>query len=89
MAGHPVPRRVALVVHPTRPVGRALETLTTWAGEHGVDVVQLAADGDRHRELAAPGDIEDCDLVVAVGGDGTVLAALRRSSASRAGAWGR
>jgi NAD+ kinase len=46
--------------------------------------VQLAADGDRHRELAAPGTLEDGDLVLAVGGDGTVLAALRAAAASNA-----
>ena len=84
MAAQPVPRRVALVVHPTRPVERALATIKRWATEHGVDVVPLAADGDRHRELAAPGTLEDGDLVVAVGGDGTVLAALRVAAVSNA-----
>jgi NAD+ kinase len=82
VAAHPVPRRVALVVHPTRAVDRALATLTRWAGEHGVDVVQLAVHGDRHRELATPGTLQDGDIVVAVGGDGTVLAALRAAAPS-------
>jgi NAD+ kinase len=76
----PVPRRIALVVHPTRAVERALATLSAWAGEHGVDVVQLAVHGDHHRELATPGNPQDGDLVVAVGGDGTVLAALRAAA---------
>jgi NAD+ kinase len=80
----PVPRRVALVVHPTRAVDRALETLTRWAAEHGVDVVQLAVDGDHHRELAGAGTLQDGDLVVALGGDGTVLAALRVAAACNA-----
>jgi NAD+ kinase len=73
-------RRVALVVHPARPVDGALETLTRWAAAHGVDVVQLAVDGDRHRDVAPLGTVEDGDLVVAVGGDGTVLAALRAAA---------
>jgi NAD+ kinase len=77
-------RRVALVVHPARPVDGALETLTRWAAAHGVDVVQLAADGDRHRDVAPLGTVEDGDLVVAVGGDGTVLAALRAAAAKGA-----
>jgi NAD+ kinase len=80
----PVPRRLALVVHPTRPVDRALATLAGWAAEHGVDVVQLAVDGKRHREAAAPGTLGEGDLVVAVGGDGTVLASLRAAAAQGA-----
>jgi NAD+ kinase len=77
---NPVPRRIALVVHPTRAVQRALATVTRWAGEHGVDVVQLAVHDDHHRELAAPGTLQEGDLVLAVGGDGTVLAALRAAA---------
>jgi NAD+ kinase len=77
-------RRVALVVHPARPVDGALETLTRGAAAHGVDVVQLAVDGDRHRDVAPLGTVEDGDLVVAVGGDGTVLAALRAAAAKGA-----
>ena len=84
MAAHPVPRRVALVVHPTRPVDQALDTLTQWAGEHGVDVVQLVIDGDHHREVATSGALQDGDLVMALGGDGTVLAALRAGAAFNA-----
>jgi NAD+ kinase len=77
-------RRVALVVHPARPVDGALETLTRWAAANGVDVVQVAVDGDRHRDVAPLGTVEDGDLVVAVGGDGTVLAALRAAAAKGA-----
>jgi NAD+ kinase len=84
VVAQPVPRRVALVIHPTRDVDRALATIMRWATAHGVDVVQLAPDGDRHRELAAPGTLEDGDLVAAVGGDGTVLAALRAAAVSNA-----
>lgn len=84
MVADPVPRRIALVVHPTRAVKRALATLTRWAGEQGVDVVQLAVHGEHHRELAAPGTLQDGDLVVAVGGDGTVLTALRAAAPSNA-----
>jgi NAD+ kinase len=80
----PVPKRIALVVHPTRDVDRALATLTRWAGERGVDVVQLADQGARQREFAAPGTLQDGDLVIALGGDGTVLAALRAAAATSA-----
>jgi NAD+ kinase len=81
VVAEPVPRRLALIVHPTRPVDRALAALEGWAGDHGVEVVQLAVDGERHREAAAPGTLAEGDLVVAVGGDGTVLASLRAAAA--------
>jgi len=65
-------RRVALVIHPTRPVATARTTIERWAAEHRLEVVQL--DG-----AAQPGD-----LVVALGGDGTVLAALRAAAPAEA-----
>jgi NAD+ kinase len=84
VAAEPVPRRVALIVHPTRQVDGALARVKGWAADRGVDVVQLAVDGKRHRELAAPGTVQEGDLVVAVGGDGTVLASLRVAAAQGA-----
>jgi NAD+ kinase len=72
--------RLALVVHPARQIETALATLERWAGEHGVDVVQIATAGGSEREIARRGELEDGDLVVAVGGDGTVLAALRAAA---------
>jgi NAD+ kinase len=78
-----VPGRVALVVHPTRPIDEALRTLERWAADHGVPVVQVAA-RDGRREVAEASTLEAGDLVVAVGGDGTVLAALRAAAATKA-----
>ncbi len=78
------PRRIALVVHPTREVDGALAAVDAWAADRGVDVVQLPVDGALHRTVAAPGSVEDGDLVVAVGGDGTVLASLRVAAAVEA-----
>jgi NAD+ kinase len=77
-------RRVALVIHPTRPVDTALGKLNRWATQHGVDLVQLATDGTLRREVAAPGILEAGDLVVALGGDGTVLSAVRAASVTNA-----
>jgi NAD+ kinase len=77
------PRRVAVVAHPTRPVDEALRALGLWAGRHGIDVVQLEVEGVQ-REVAAFGKAEPGDLVVALGGDGTVLSALRAAAASDA-----
>jgi NAD+ kinase len=72
------------VVHPTREIAGALETLERWAEEHGLDVVQIAAIGASDREVARRGELEPSDLVVALGGDGTVLAALRAAAPASA-----
>jgi NAD+ kinase len=78
-----VPERIALVVHPTRPIDQALRTLERWSAEHGVPVVQLGVREGR-REVAPPGTLGPGDLVVAIGGDGTVLAALRAAAKTQA-----
>ena len=78
-----VPERIALVVHPTRPLDETLGALEQWSAERGVPVIQLAA-GDGQREVAPPGALEAGDLVVAMGGDGTVLTALRAAAAAQA-----
>ena len=74
------PSRIALVPHPTRPIGAPLEALERWAGANGLDVVQIPTAGGRERELARRAELEPGDLVVALGGDGTVLAALRAAA---------
>jgi len=75
-----IPRRVALVVHPSRPLDGALGTLDAWADQHDIDVVQVPVDGTerRVRPLHA---VAEGDLVVALGGDGTALSALRAAAA--------
>lgn len=73
-------QRIAVVVHPSRPVDNALATLTRWTAEHRVELVQLANHGENHRRIAAPANVEARDLVVALGGDGTVLSALRTAA---------
>jgi NAD+ kinase len=74
------PARIALIVHPTRPITGALATLERWAQEQGIDVVQIPALGEREREVAPRGELEPGDLVIALGGDGTVLSALRAAA---------
>jgi NAD+ kinase len=70
--------RIAILVHPTRDVRRAMAGLTEWAEAHGVDVVQLGGPGH-----AREGTAEGASLIVAVGGDGTVLAALRAAAPAK------
>lgn len=76
----PRPERVALVVHPTRSIAAPLETLERWAGAHGVETVQISAAGGGDRHVAPRGELGPRDLVVGLGGDGTVLSALRVSA---------
>jgi NAD+ kinase len=70
------PRRVGLVVHPSRTVDEPLRLLREWADAHGVEVVQTPA-AYNQRHVAEPRDPQDSDLIVSIGGDGTTLAALR------------
>lgn len=77
-AGSPAPAafsRIGVVAHPTRPIERALLEIREWAQRNGVDVVQVPA-FCRQKQVAEQGDPDDCDLIVAIGGDGTTLAAI-------------
>ncbi len=74
--------RLGVVVHPHRPLERALETLHAWSAAHGADVVQIHIRG-QERVVAPTGDAASCDLIVAVGGDGTTLAALHAAAPHR------
>jgi NAD+ kinase len=80
VTGHAAPKRIAVVVHPTRPIEGALEIVARWAEEHGLALVQIPVRGGGRREVAPRGELEPGDLVVALGGDGTVLSALRASA---------
>ena len=71
--------RIGLVVHPRRELGRALAAVREWAARQGAEVVQIRSPG-HEQEVAPPGDAADCDLVIALGGDGTTLAALRAAA---------
>ena len=72
-------RRAGLVIHPTRDIDGAVETLERWTRRHDIELVQLDT-GKQERSVAPAGDVDGCDLVVAVGGDGTVLTALRAAA---------
>lgn len=73
-------RQVGLVAHPTRDVTPVLEEISSWSSKHGVAVGQVPAEG-QSRRLAEPVEASDCDLLLALGGDGTTLLALHAGAA--------
>ncbi len=72
--------RIGLVVHPRRELSSALATVREWAERQGAEIVQLRSPGQQ-QQVAPPGEVGGCDLVIALGGDGTTLAALRAAAA--------
>jgi NAD+ kinase len=69
-------RRVGIVVHPVRPIDEPLEEVAAWGERRGVQVVQVPVPG-QSRRVAPPGEARSCDLIVSIGGDGTMLAGIR------------
>ena len=69
--------RIGLAVHPRRELDSALAAVRDWAERQGAEVVQIAS---HEREVAPAGEVEGCDLVMALGGDGTTLAALHAAA---------
>jgi NAD+ kinase len=74
-------RRIGLVVHPRRDIDAALEHARAWARANGAELVQIKVAG-QERVVADSGDAASCDLVLAVGGDGTTLHALHAAAAA-------
>ena len=68
-------RRLGLVVHPTRPLEGVLGELSAWTAERGVGLGQVRVEGQT-RSVADQVEPNECDLIVALGGDGTTLTAL-------------
>ena len=70
-------RRAALVTHgKTAQVGTGAERLAAVAREHGVELLVSPEEAARHG-LEPSGDLSTADLAVVLGGDGTMLRALR------------
>jgi NAD+ kinase len=57
----------------------AVETLERWTATHGVELIHVQA-GDRQPSVTPSVDVRACDLIAAIGGDGTVLAALHAAA---------
>jgi NAD+ kinase len=79
------PRRVSLVLHPRRDVRVAIEQVTTWAQRTGVELAAIEDGrlpaGVRRCQVDELAD--GCDIVLALGGDGTMLGGLRLAAPLR------
>jgi NAD+ kinase len=72
-------RRAAVITH-GRPetIGAALERLQALAEERGVELLFPDEEVEKHGLAGDAGGVEGADLAVVLGGDGTMLRALRR-----------
>jgi NAD+ kinase len=75
----PAPAQVGLVVHPRRDLEGALAATRDWASRHLVALGQIPIPGQTRR-VAEPVEVASCDLLLALGGDGTALAALHAAA---------
>jgi NAD+ kinase len=76
------PKRVGLVLHPRRDSEQAVRTVLDWTGRHDATVVGLPGEVDRiggDIEQVEPDALAGVDLLLSLGGDGTMLRALRLS----------
>jgi len=80
-AARPENATLGLVVHPSKPVVESVQRLTAWTGAHGN--ILIARDKDRERVGPGVATVPDeqfvasVDAVVSLGGDGTMLRAMR------------
>jgi NAD+ kinase len=77
----PTLERVGLVPHPSRRLDEVVDLIGGWAAGHRVTIGQVPVPG-RGQTLADPVAAADCDLIVALGGDGTTLVALHAGAAA-------
>lgn len=79
---------VGLVLHPERTPALTVEAVVTWSRARGAKVLGLEAEVTRIGCEAMPVQAEEmtasADLLVSLGGDGTMLRAMRLSVGSRA-----
>jgi NAD+ kinase len=71
--------RIGVVVHPSRVIDTPLGALSHWVDRNGVELVQIPVPG-QDRRVAEAGEPTGCDLIVSIGGDGTMLAAIRAAA---------
>lgn len=81
VADMPIPvRTLGLTLRPERDLQEVLGQIRLWAEAQGVALVGVEGDTRLHDAVARRPEAslaEDCDVVLALGGDGTMLGALR------------
>src|SRR5690349_5691922 len=71
-------KRAAVITHGgAGRSGEARERLRAVAGERGIELLLPEEEAEKHGDEGG-GDVGEADLVVVLGGDGTMLRALRR-----------
>ena len=76
------PKRVGLVLHPRRDSSEAVDAVLDWTRRHEATVVGLPGEVGRigcDIEEVEPDELAGVDLLISLGGDGTMLRALRLS----------
>jgi NAD+ kinase len=72
---------IGLVLHPRRDCGGVIDTIATWARERNIEALGLAEEMHRANGVLVASDVEEigerADLLVSLGGDGTMLRAMR------------
>jgi NAD+ kinase len=83
---------IGLVLHPQRDSAEAVDAVLGWAAGNGAQILGIGAEIERLRCAAIPvSDVElgrRSDLLVSLGGDGTMLRAMRLSDGQRASVLG-
>jgi NAD+ kinase len=79
---------VGLVLHPRRNSAEAVDAVLAWAARRQIEVLGVADEIERLHCRAVPATAEELgrrsDLVVSLGGDGTMLRAMRLADRQRA-----
>ena len=76
------PKRVGLVLHPRRDSTEAVQAILDWTRRHDATLVGLPGEVDRigcDIPGVEPDELSGLDLLISLGGDGTMLRALRLS----------
>ena len=72
---------VGLMLHPERDCGGAVASVLDWADQRGIEVLGVDSELSRLACSATPVSEEElrarADLLVSMGGDGTMLRAMR------------